>query len=418
MKSAPKLALAISAVALLVLCVACAKPNANQDDASQGDAAAGGKALLSLAEYKELYPLQTEGWMKIREDDRSMGGMDSRWHAFCARVGSDGIPIACGSCHMSNYTEFVAEHGDEVVMMTDASFDVEWMGCGVCHSADLTAGVHANTVYKDAFIKDFGKYIPEEDAVCGQCHMVFPGTHVMMPEYYGTMDLYKYGIEPEGILRAYKEAFAENPAVPTPEMMALFFHVGMTRYDEPIGAFIYGWDNETALEMYQGSTHQKMGLTCTDCHLPTVKAPDGTIYTEHYACEPLASEEAMTTCLSCHKARGIASTDDMRIFVAGKAKELGAMQAEVHTNLDTLYALLAEATANGGVDEQVLTAARDAYTDAYFYYVFERADDHGADDGAKAAHNFMGSMELLDKANKMLQGAIADLQAAGMGQAA
>ena len=118
-------------------------------------AAASKKALLSLDEYAQLYPLQTAGWTKVREDDRSMGGMSQRWHAFCAEMGSDGIPVACGSCHMANYDEFVAEHGEQVIMETDATYDVEWMGCGTCHNEDLESGVHANTVYKDYFISDF-----------------------------------------------------------------------------------------------------------------------------------------------------------------------------------------------------------------------------------------------------------------------
>ena len=367
------------------------------------------KALLSLDEYAQQYPLQTEGWTKIREDDRSMGGMDIRWHAFCEQIGSDGIGIACGSCHIANYEELVAEYGEDIIMQTDAEYDVEWMGCGTCHASDLTAGVSAKTVYKDMFIEDFDAYISPEDAVCGQCHMIFPGTHVTMPEYEGTMDLYKYGISPEGILQAYKEAFAENPAIPTEEMQALFFHVGMTYFDDEIGTLIYGWDNETALEMYQGSKHQAMGLTCTDCHMPTVVAEDGTTYTEHYSCEPLASDESMAVCLTCHEQTGIEDAESMRAFVAEKQAELGELQAKTHEDLDALYALLADATANGGVEEDVLEQARTAYVDAYFFYVFERADDHGADDGAKAAHNFEGSIELLQKADALLTEAIESL---------
>ena len=373
-------------------------------------AAASKKALLSLDEYAQLYPLQTAGWTKVREDDRSMGGMSQRWHAFCAEMGSDGIPVACGSCHMANYDEFVAEHGEQVIMETDATYDVEWMGCGTCHNEDLESGVHANTVYKDYFISDFGGNIPEEDAVCGQCHMIFPGTYVAMPEYQGTMDLYKYGTDADGVLKAYKEAFTENPAVPTEEMQALFFHVGMTYFDEAIGAYIYGWDNESALEMYQGSNHQALGLTCTDCHMPTVTADDGTTYTEHYACEPLESKESMEVCLTCHTNSGVSDLDGMKTFLAGKQAELADMQKKTHDDLDALYALLEDATANGGYDEDVLAAARDAYTDAYFYYVFERADDHGADDGAKAAHNFTGSMELLEKADALVVQALESMQ--------
>ncbi len=393
--------------AFVMACVACAPTRGEGGASANPTSSQDDKALDSLASYQQAYPLQTDSWLRTKPDGRTMGGMDERWHAFMSEMDQEGISIACGSCHMSHFSEYIAEHGADSIYDTDEDVDVEWMGCGVCHGSDLEAAPGAKTVYKDYITKDFEEIVGSDDAVCGQCHMIFPGTAYVDQQYRG-INLYKYGVTAEGILKAYKESWQEKPVELTDVMKQKFFNVGVTYFDPEIGTTIYGWDNESVVEMFQGGMHENvMGLTCTDCHMPKTIAEDGTQYTNHFAAgSPLENADALAKCLTCHKAQGVNTPDEMVSFVRGKQAELSELQIKTHADLDELHELLAQATAEGGTDEAALEAARDAYTDAYFYYVFERANDSGLDDGAMAAHNFAESVRLLEKADDMTTEAI------------
>lgn len=386
---------------------------------TEAEAETGGDQMLSLDEYRELYPLQTESWLELREDGgKSMGSMETNFRATLdAAFGINGIPLYCGSCHNADYQQLLAERGPENMLTTDteAGIDVEYMGCGVCHTSDLEAGVSANTSFWKSFISEdsWDKYIDPDDAVCGQCHMLEPGSVYMLPEYSGTVDMYKYGVDADSVLRAQLEAWEENPIELTDTMEANGFQVGASRIDEETGALIVGDNNKPILETYQGSVHQQMGLTCTDCHMATETAEDGTTYTDHFACDPLDNETTLEFCLTCHEENGQTTTDEMREFVLGKEQELAEKQQAFHADVDELHDLLADAVKNGGVDEETLTAAQDAYTRGLFYYHYQaQLTSDKADQGVTASHNMPSTLETIEKGEAIVQDAIASLKEA------
>ena len=287
------------------------------------------------------------------------------------------------------------------------------MGCGVCHEADLEAGVSDNTSFWKTFISEesWNTYIDPDDAVCGQCHMLEPGSVYMMPEYAGTVDIYKYGVGADEVLQAQLEAWDENPIELTQVMFDNGFQVGASRIDPETGALIIGDNNKPILEMFQGSKHQMMGLTCTDCHMPKTTAEDGTVYTQHYACDPLDDPDTLQFCLTCHEAQGIESPEAMVEFVEGLQGELAQAQQALHADVTTLHDLLVEAVAADDVDADVLKAAQDAYTRGLFYYQYQAQLTSGkADQGVTVAHNHDGIYEVIGKAQDVLQPAIESLQ--------
>ena len=372
--------------------------------------------MLSLDEYAQQYPLQTEGWLRVREGGVSMGTMPTRFPATLDMAfGINGVPLYCGSCHNADYQALLLERGPEGMLGTDRDLgvEVEYMGCGVCHTSDLTAGVSDNTSFWQTFISEesWEKYIDQDDAVCGQCHMLEPGSVYMLPEYSGSVDIYKYGVDADSVLRAQLEVWEENPIELTQVMFDNGFQVGASRIDAETGALIVGDNNKPILETFQGSTHQMMGLTCTDCHMVTMTAEDGTEYTDHYACDPLLNETALEFCLTCHKAQGIEDTDAMRDFVRGKQADLAEAQKALHADVDTLHDLLVEAVAKGDTDPDVLAAAQDAYTRGVFYYHYQaQLTSAKMDEGVTAAHNAPYTYEVIEKAESIVQEAIESLK--------
>ena len=415
-KNADKYILIAICVLLCVILSVCCAPAAFAEGNS-------GVTYMTLEEYAEQYPLQAADWMKEKEDDgicMAPTSMQRHWTNICAMAfGMDGIPVACGTCHMSNIGQALDEYGTDIFMMTDTQlkektgFEAEYMGCGVCHDPADMSKVTPNTTGTSYFATDPNSKFPERDATCGQCHSAFDGQIFAVRDDL-KIDIYKYGTDADSVLKAMRESWETYPQELTAEEMALGYNVGFPMYDEAIDAVLFGYSTEnTAVETFQGSMHQKMGLSCVDCHMPqTTDEASGVTYTSHSpSFSPLENEDALNYCLTCHQALSkIATTDEMVTFVQGKMTELGARQAEVHAELNELYAALAEATTNGNVEEATLEAARNAYVTANFYWNFEKGTAQHEDVGNEAAHNFKGSTELLDKAEALVLPAIESLK--------
>lgn len=153
------------------------------------------------------------------------------------------------------------------------------------------------------------------------------------------------------------------------------------------------------MELFQDSNHQKMGLTCTDCHMPQIEASGGTTYTYHNMTQsPLENPAALEKCLTCHKSQGIEDADAMVVFVKGKMDELAQIQQATKTKLDEFHAKLADAVAAGNADEAKLQAAKDAYNLANVYFLYQGTAMRPTD-GSMAAMSFSKSVEQLQKAD-------------------
>lgn len=375
---------------------------------------AGVDKMKSLDEYAELYPAQTESWLRLNESGgKSMGSMEANFSAVLSGAfGMDGVPLYCGSCHNAEYVALTTELTEEEMLQTDtaAGIDVEYMGCGVCHTSDFAAGVEDRTSFWKSFISEesWNACIAEDDQVCGQCHMLEPSSAYLLPEYAGTVDIYKYGATADGVFQAMYEAWEENPIEITDVMVANGFHVGASRIDEATGALILGDNNKPILETYQGSVHQSLGLTCTDCHMVAAVDESGDAYTDHYACDPLKNEAALELCLTCHEAQGIENADAMVAFVRDDMAKLAEAQQSFKADVAELQALLIEATANGDVDPEVLEEARLDYTRAVFFYQYQaQLTSEKADQGVTVAHNAASTYETLEKGQAFAQEGIA-----------
>ena len=319
----------------------------------------------SLA-LKLLAPVERSGNTIVLDEDGNMAieGLEydsetSRWYVvgdqYDTLVARTSDLKACYSCKSSNFENILA--GSDQSMATETP-DAEFLDtingqiwdCYLCHTDDPTAGADANMTLFAEIMGDAYDDLSAEDRVCGQCH-----THsvynpmVFEVESWSDYNPFKYGFDVDSVLQAEIEA-------------------GFGAYDEKTGITTYR-SSHAELEVTLESNHHALGVTCIDCHMPTlVDEETGEAYTDHDASQsPLQNEASLEYCLTCHTAQGIESTDAMAQMVIDLQEETAATGEVLKEKLATLYDLILDANQNGTMDEETLDAARSMYTQAKYY---------------------------------------------------
>lgn len=398
----PTLAAAVVCAVVLAGCLGCVSQTPAASTGSSDTPAPQEQAVpaekKTLAEWVATYPNEGESYMASR--------MAHTYEAFAGACqmafDAEDAPVACASCHArEDFAALYAEKGGAVLADNASDHQMEWSNCTNCHVGDPGEGVvKGGNSYGEATSASAAALFPERDFVCGQCHAMFPGAAYLEDGNRG-IDQYKYGFDPDGMLKAMQEYYADNPVTETPIAAGM---VGVPHYDEAIDATIYLDDACTAVEMFQNSNHQKLGLTCTDCHMPQTEAADGATYTSHeMTTSPLENPAALEKCLTCHKAQGIEDADAMVAFARGKMGDLAKRQEKTFADLNALHEALAAKVAAGETGEEV-KAAQENYVRANVYFLFQLAS---TDEGVKTAGE-MAPMnnaycnELLDKADGLI----------------
>lgn len=399
------LAVVAVATAAIVGCFGCAPTTPSAPDSS---AAEEESVYKTNAEWTTMYPAEGESFAQAKMSKT----YDAFYAASTAAFGLEDAPAACASCHSRvMFEKHFNEVGYDILYDNTSEYeDMEWSNCSNCHVGDPGEGeVEGGNLYGAVTSASASELFPEEDMVCGQCHAMFPG-QTYMEEANEGIDQYKYGYDPDSMLKAMQEYFSENEITGTDIGAGM---VGVPALDPNIDTVLYLTDACTALEMFQDSKHQKAGLTCTDCHMPETTTEEGSEYTWHNMTQsPLENPVALEKCMACHESQGIENTEEMVEFAEGKMSEVSELATQTKTDLDTLYGLLSDAVANGGVDEATLDAAKEAYNRANVYYLFQggTSSEEVRLGGREAAHNYEYQMELLNKAEGILHEAIDSLQ--------
>ena len=346
-----KIALAGTVVAAVALvgCLGCAAQTqtadtgaaqepVQQEQPGQETAAPEKVAKKTLAEWVAAYPNEGNTYMEAKMSHTYDAFAGASQQAF----GGEDAAVACAACHAREDFQTIYNEQGAVILDKNASdYEMEWSNCTNCHVGDPGEGnVEGGNTYGDATSTSAKALFPAEDYVCGQCHAMFPGAAYLEDANKG-IDQYKYGFEPEEMLRAMKEYYEANPVTETTICAGM---VGVPMLDPEIDTVLYLTDACTEVELFQDSNHQKMGLTCTDCHMPQIEASGGTTYTYHNMTQsPLENPAALEKCLTCHKSQGIEDADAMVAFVKGKMDELAQIQQATKTKLDEFHAKLADA---------------------------------------------------------------------------
>ena len=294
----------------------------------------------------------------------------------------------CYACKSSNFDEVYEREGAEIFTeKLDDEFIQEMNGqiwnCTTCHDGDPAANApDAQLTYWTQLSRESFDKLDAKDRACGQCHNSLDyRSHITDQETMDSFSPYRYGFDVDSL---YDAAIED----------------GVYSVDEDTGIVLSCFDHPD-VELLQGSVHSELGLTCVNCHMPTMTdAESGTEFTYHNASEsPLANETALEYCLTCHKSQGIESTEAMRQMVKDRQKEIEESVADYPDRFTAAYDAIKAAKDAGTVDEGTLQQARDAYSKAEAYF---HAAQGGSVDGVKVAHNPEGIPAYYAQAGELL----------------
>lgn len=317
----------------------------------------------------------------------------------------ESFSVACLSCHSSGYEWAYEKYGDEVlnIKWLDVKADnpgMDFWSCYQCHGNKPGEILTTNSIYSSRITDDIPNFAPGE-AVCAQCHTVFTGLEALTADLKGVYDVHKYGYDLDGIYNALVECTNQNPNQTNSTLgNAVIF-------DVEAGIKTYGTGSYLDVEMYQGSIHQRMKLSCVDCHMPVEIAEDGTEYRSHNASGSVYENlSAMTMCMSCHTSDEIQTTDDLVAY----AKQLQDNTSERYFQVRAVQKELRDAILSAmeaGSNEERIQAARNAYSRGDFYLAYSKKTEsdyvQGAVPGTTSIHNYSKVLEYYDKAEALFK---------------
>ena len=362
-----------------------------------------GVTVVSAADWAQTYPDVYASYLKNAENDAAVDhvqeypmiatvyeGMafnkyynSARGHYYTVEdVTSTGRPHKLANCFTCKTPDFTAKVNNEGVSAYSIPFEDmlaevnESISCYNCHANTGSELVVTHTYLYDAMGEDFAS-LNAKTASCAQCPVEYyfdpETTAVTLP--YGSMA----AMSPDAILAYYDEmGFADytNPRT----------GVAQIKVQHP----------EFETYMGAGSVHGAT-FTCADCHMEKAVNDAGESYVSHTWMSPLQSESIMATCSACHV--------DLKGFVTGIQAHAEERTIAIGNKLETLTNQLADAVASGKYSEEELDAIRVLNRQGQFYWDFVFVEN------SEGAHNSRLTEECLDKAEKLVDEALALIKA-------
>ncbi len=317
----------------------------------------------------------------------------------------ESFSVACLACHSSGYQWVYETYGDDVLNIKWSDVKekhpgMDFWSCYQCHGNKPGEVLTTNVIYSSRITDDIPKFAPGE-AVCAQCHTVFTGLEVLTSDLEGVYDVHKYGYDLNSIYNALVECTNKNPNQSNDALLDAVV------FDEETGIKTYGTGSYLDVEMYQGSIHQKLGQSCVDCHMPVEIAADGTEYRSHNASGSVfESRAAMNMCMACHTTQDIQTTDDLIAYTKQLQNDASERYFQVRdTQKELRDAIIAAMDA--GLSEELIQAARDAYSRGDYYLAYSKKTEgdyiQGTVPGTTSIHNYDQVLEYYDKAEALFK---------------
>lgn len=386
-------------IALCVLFIGCTAPaNTAEEDAADGSASSGldeAQVIMHAEDWKDVYPDIYTSYMRGADTQKDKGGLPlAHTHVLIRADLETALTIppfsfsegrGCIACKTADSSVLYEKYGEDLFRMTYDSLkaeNIDGWGCYNCHGNDPANNLGVYSAGWRLLVGDYVDSIAPGDAACGQCHNALSryedGYVLGSDKLLVTYKPYRYGTDADAILKA----ILEDGEMPLTDQDGVDYYLSVN----------------PEVEMFQGSTMQKLGLSCVSCHMPKETSVSGTEYTGHNASgSPLENDAALAFCLSCHETQGIEDKDAMVAFVKGKQTELGAINDEVKKLQDELHKRIVA----GSGDEQTDAKARALYLKASWYQEFAISGANIA--GTKAAHDFAEQKGNYEKALKIVQ---------------
>ncbi|MGY6553448.1 MAG: ammonia-forming cytochrome c nitrite reductase subunit c552 [Wenzhouxiangella sp.] len=348
----------------------------------------GGRAEAEGMDVEKINYLDMYPFLKVNYDGFpfSKGYYRSRGHIYAltdvvdtARLPDwDARPASCLGCKSPDVVKLQAVYGDDWFGKSFAEVvGKNTIGCADCH-APTDASLRVSRVWVEEGLAHgtFANIRPEgrTDLVCAQCHTNYhfhaETRKIVLP--------WTTGLTVEAQLAHYDAARRSDEWV-HPQTGALVAKIQHPEYE------LYHEGQEVNI-------HSRMGLQCTDCHMPQMTSGNGEKFTEHHWTSPLTHVES--TCMGCHANWGVDGVVSRSEAVQGRVY---AQQNRVGEELAEYIQAVGAARENGGMDEAKLLRLQQIHREAQFYWDFIWVEN------SNGFHNWDEAHRVLDKAEALIQ---------------
>ena len=274
----------------------------------------------------------------------------------------------CLACKTARYEEMLDDYGKEFwkmdfdTMAQEAHYPIT---CYSCHGNE-PGRINLTNPHTITALDGLEREVSIENQSCAQCHVEYyfkPNTlEVVLP--------WRYGTELRDIERYFDELdFADwlHPRTKTP----------LIKIQHP------------EFEMYTGSIHDSIGVSCVDCHMPKMTDDDGVSYSSHWWTSPLKTLEP--SCFGCHGNMGEA-LEDWVIEIQGEIENL---QKETSDLLVEFVEELAIAVQSGDYTEEFLDELRVLHREAQLRWDFIFAENSTGFHNSQKARDYLKESQII-----------------------
>jgi nitrite reductase (cytochrome c-552) len=280
---------------------------------------------------------------------------------------------SCLACKTGEYERLFVEQGDALFakdfdeVVQNVQFAIT---CYNCHRNNPEAGVQTSSPHFNEAVGRLNMDLKAGTKACAQCHI----------EYY-------IDANSKEIVLPWDKGLGID------EIEAYFDEINHTDWVHPRTGTSMLKLQHPEFELYTGSVHDQYGITCADCHMPTVTENDET-YKSHWAKSPLKTVNE--SCGKCHRAQ----IDQMVEIVENMQMEVEQDQVEVSDMLVKLTVDLGEAIEQEKLDEETLNRLRSLHRKAQYRWDFIFVEN------STGFHNFKKSTDALNDAKAYAQEAL------------
>ncbi|MCC5912529.1 MAG: ammonia-forming cytochrome c nitrite reductase subunit c552 [Clostridiaceae bacterium] len=279
----------------------------------------------------------------------------------------------CLACKTGDYERLFVEHGEDLFLMDfyKTAQEVDHpISCYNCHRNEPEGEIQVTGPHLAVGLTHLEEEPPAGTLACAQCHVEYyfdtETGAVTLPWHNGT------GIdEIESYFDEINFADWTHPRTGTP----------LIKVQHP------------EFEMYTGSVHDRLGLSCADCHMPTM-TEDGEEYVSHWAKSPLKTAEE--SCGECHRDSEaiITQTEDIQ-------REIDAMQVEVSDLIVQLIEEFADALERRVIDDdEVIDRVRSLHRASQYRWDFVMVEN------STGFHNASKARQALERAKEQAEEAL------------
>ncbi len=289
------------------------------------------------------------------------------------------VGASCLSCKTADFHIALSEDGVEVNKMNFEQFleeypETDTISCYDCHRNE-PGTIHITRDHLTQSLAYLDSEVSPNNQVCGQCHVEYYlepiNKEVVLP--------YKYGMDTEGMLQYYDE-------------------VDFYDWEHPTTGASLLKAQHPELETYTGSVHDRIGLSCTDCHMPEILGDDN--LKSHHWTSPLKSEQGMVaTCMTCHTD----TVDELIIKVEYVQEQVYIKTNQVSDELVDFIERFSLALSHGAIEGEDLENLRDIHRKAQFKWDFVFVENgEGFHNSEKAHENLDKASQLINEGNTIL----------------